>query len=125
MTRKRRQDRTTELLGELQLGRCAACGSARYGSRRQARYAARIASPGMRLRPRRCGRFWHLQAYTALTPHDRTSASLEAPRVRAIAGLDMRVEVERLYGRRRRPAGHDSRRGRARRQHSTDYADGL
>ncbi|MEO3829901.1 tyrosine-type recombinase/integrase [Actinomadura sp. B10D3] len=43
-------DRVAEVLAGLQLGLCGACGRARYGSRRQARHAARVGAPGVRLR---------------------------------------------------------------------------
>ena len=123
MTRKGREDRTVELLGELQLGRCAACGSARYGSRRQARYAARIASPGMRLRSHRCGGFWHLRAFTALAEDGRPSTPSGPLQARAIAGLDARAGVERVYGRRRCPAGHHDRKGRPWHPDGAEYPD--
>jgi hypothetical protein len=54
------RDRVTELLGQLQAGTCGACGRAQYVSRREARYAARLGSPGTRLRAYRCGTSWHL-----------------------------------------------------------------
>jgi hypothetical protein len=53
-------DRVVGLLGWLQLGSCSACGRIRYFSRREARYAARLAAPGVRLRAVRCEGFWHL-----------------------------------------------------------------
>ncbi|MDB4872712.1 MAG: hypothetical protein JWL97_3716 [Gemmatimonadales bacterium] len=64
--------RAAELLGRLQIGTCGACGRARYISRCEARYAARLASPGTRLRAFRCGTFWHLTpsgGRTWLIPH--------------------------------------------------------
>jgi len=41
-------------------GACARCGKNRYPDRSTARKAARIVSPGRRLRVYRCGGYWHL-----------------------------------------------------------------
>jgi hypothetical protein len=41
-------------------GRCPRCGKNRYPSRAAARKAARMVSPGRRLRVYQCGEYWHL-----------------------------------------------------------------
>jgi uncharacterized OB-fold protein len=44
----------------LNAGQCAECGKSRYPSRAAARKAARMVSPGRRLRVYQCGDYWHL-----------------------------------------------------------------
>ncbi|HUY50826.1 MAG TPA: hypothetical protein VMV92_34820 [Streptosporangiaceae bacterium] len=44
----------------LRHGRCPECGKCRYPRRADARKAARIVSPGRRLRVYPCGDYWHL-----------------------------------------------------------------
>src|SRR6266700_1900629 len=44
----------------LNVGRCAECGKTRYPSRAAARKAARMVSPGRRLRLYQCGDYWHM-----------------------------------------------------------------
>ena len=44
----------------LNAGRCAECGKSRYPTRALARKAARMVSPGRRLRIYPCGDYWHM-----------------------------------------------------------------
>ncbi|MDB4873131.1 MAG: hypothetical protein JWL97_4135, partial [Gemmatimonadales bacterium] len=100
-------DKVVGLLCWLQLGSCSACGRVRYFSRREARYAARLAAPGLRLRAVRCEGFWHLSpplppvdAYVG-GGADTTAAGAGPlpvgtdPRI----GLDQPGRVERRCGR--------------------------
>ena len=40
-------------------GQCPDCGKARWGSRREAKEAAKVLHPGHHLQPYRCGDFFH------------------------------------------------------------------
>jgi len=44
----------------LNADRCVECGNVRYPSRAAGRKAARMVSPGRRLRVYQCGDYWHL-----------------------------------------------------------------
>jgi hypothetical protein len=56
----------------LNTGRCPQCGKNRYPSRAAARKAARILSPGRRLRVYQCGEYWHL---TSIREQDQKEPS--------------------------------------------------
>ncbi|WP_433476531.1 hypothetical protein ACQPZP_05450 [Spirillospora sp. CA-142024] len=92
-------DRVAEMLAGLQLGLCGACGRARYGSRRQARHAARVAAPGVRLRAYRCGRAWHLTSPGAPQFIAPPVTVLQPPGPHWRRGLDRRGGDERAYRR--------------------------
>lgn len=111
-------DRVAEVLAGLQLGLCGACGRARYGSRRQARHAARVAAPGVRLRAYRCGNAWHLTSPGAPQFIAPPVTVLQSPEPHRRRGLDRRGGDERAYrrsglhghGRPQNVAGHRSHR---------------
>ena len=92
------RDRVAELLGWLQVGMCGACGRARYVSRREARYAARLASPGTRLRAYRCGTSWHLGTPAGRAQVIASPVTAVRPQARTRPGLDLRTRVERACG---------------------------
>jgi hypothetical protein len=105
------RDRVTELLGWLQVGTCTECGRSRYFSRREARYAVRLASPGVRLRAYRCGGFWHLAPPSDDRKYGTIPTAAEPPQTPRRSGLDLLARVERAYGGRRYPGGHHARPG--------------
>jgi hypothetical protein len=94
--RGRGRDRSVEMLASLQLGLCGRCGRARYATRRQARHAARIAAPGVRLRAYQCGDDWHLTSPPGRPQH--IVPPVTVCQIRAAAGLDLRARGERVYG---------------------------
>ncbi|CNG13598.1 Uncharacterised protein [Mycobacterium tuberculosis] len=103
------RNRVLEMLTILQLGLCGRCGRAHYATRRTARHAARIATPGTRLRAYQCGDTWHLT-----TPPGRPqfiAPPVTLPRIRTRDGLDLRGRGERPCRTRR-----SSRRERKNRQ---------
>lgn len=46
---------------QLMVGTCRACGKASFGSRRDAKRAAKAMFPGVHHRPVPCGERWHMQ----------------------------------------------------------------
>ncbi len=57
----------------LQLGPCDACGKQRYGSRKDARKAAKHLHPDTHMQAYRCGRYWHIgRPYFATRAEART-----------------------------------------------------
>ncbi|GAA4132263.1 hypothetical protein GCM10022416_11860 [Actinomadura keratinilytica] len=94
-------DRAAELLAWLQLGTCARCGRARYPSRREARQAARLAAPGVRLRAYRCGTSWHLTTPAGRPQLIAPPVTVAPQQGRQVRGLDLGHRGERAYGGRR------------------------
>jgi hypothetical protein len=103
--RRPRSDPVAKLLDQLQLGSCARCGRVRYFSRREARYAARIASPGTRLRAYRCGTFWHLGTPEGRNHRTDGAAWAGYLQVRRGSALTWGIESSVHRGSARRPGG--------------------
>ncbi|GAA2278298.1 hypothetical protein GCM10010402_38650 [Actinomadura luteofluorescens] len=115
----RARDRAAEMLSMLQLALCGRCGRARYATRRDARHAARIGAPGVRLRAYRCGDAWHLTSPAGAPQFVASPVTLlKHPAVSGRLWLDHRNGDKRPYrrsglDRRGRPQGapRRSRRG--------------
>jgi hypothetical protein len=81
-------ERAAELVGRLQVRlSCPRCGKRCYGSRKEARYAARLLRPGTHMIKYQCGTgYWHLTSMTE-RPRPRRRGRGRRPRAAQLPGL--------------------------------------